>query len=49
MTPNKICRARNHKVVGSNPTKLTADFTMSRMNIVIQFNTESQFLDVCNS
>ena len=24
-----------HRVVGSNPTKLTADFTMTRINIVV--------------
>ena len=30
------CRTCNYKVVGSNPTKLTADFTMTRTSNAVQ-------------
>ena len=48
---NKTMQYLNHKsyiilmVLGSIPNKLTADFTMTRISI----DTESQFLDLCNS
>ena len=39
-----------HKVVGVNPTKLTVDFTMTRISIKYsRLVTESQILDLCNS
>ncbi len=29
------CETRNHKVVGSNPAKLTTDLKMTRMSVVV--------------
>ena len=37
------CRTCSHKIEGSNPTKLSTSFTLTRIV------TESQFLDLCKS